>query len=195
MSAVQTIQSLVNLCRAELAEWIGNHPLRLLCSSVPEHALLHTAAGLAHKGLSHACPETEIPLSPQSLEQLIASTGLRIEESRESSLPSHSIPQWRFYAWSDPDVNVIYINTGLLKEMLSRRNEQKSPGEISLPMVRAFLMAHEWFHLFFERLEKPFEWSELSESGGIIAEETAARIFSILILGVQDSPLFLDHIL
>jgi hypothetical protein len=195
MHSIQRIQAVVNCYRAELAEWIENHPLRPLCSSISEEAFLHTAVALAHSGLVYSCPESEIPYSPQSLEELIASTGIKIEESHESSLLSNSIAQWRFYAWSDSFENMISLNTGILQRLLSRRKDQKSFAEISLPMVRAFLIAHEWFHLFFERVEKPPDWGDLPESGRIIAEEIAARIFSILILGVQDSPLFLDHIL
>jgi len=185
----------MDIYKDELSEFISNHPLRVFCPKTSWQILIPMAIGLAHSGLTFARTEGEVSYSPESLEERIESSGIEITESTAENFPSGSSPSWTFFAWSDPDKQMLSLNTAAIRKLLSLKTCPKLPRGITPQTVHALFLAHEWFHLFIERIEKPLEWIELSESERIIVEEMSARIFSVLILGVPHSPLFLDRLL
>lgn len=174
-------------------EFVNRHPLRYLCLKFPIDFLINQARSLSNRLIEYLSQWYKIPLSPHSLEEIMKSRNIIIGEQTEpSDIDSNS---WHFLAWSDPDRNLINLNIKALEKLAKSGLNSRKDVSLSSDTIRSLILAHEWFHILFDQVTKPYEWNSLKIAEQTIIEEISARIFSISVLGKSLNPFALDALI
>lgn len=174
----------------DYAEFIERHPLRYSCRESSVDIIYNQAVLFSERMIDFLSKSCKIPVSPESLEELLKSRNITIER-RERTKPHHHA-SWHRLAWTDSDKKIIHIDENALQKIVESSSGRNNPSRPSFQEIRGIILAHEWFHILSENLEESTDWQSLKKGERIIMEEIAARLFSVRLTGKYTNPFLID---
>jgi hypothetical protein len=177
----------------DYSDFINRHPLRYLCPESPVDFLLEQAMFLSNRSIEYLSQWYELPVSPEKLEEILKSRNIIIGKQTGSFAIDHY--SGHFLAWTDPERNLIHLNEKVMEELAESGSTTPGCLDLSFEIIRGIVLAHEWFHILFDEIRKPYEWDSLKISEQIIIEEISARIFSTRVSGQYPNPFMLDELI